>query len=201
MKVSKELILQKALHFFCTNDYDRATLNDIARALDITKGGIYHYFRSKDELFHDSVMYLMDRLDEQMIQSIASEVSLKEILEPFFRLEDLAATYSRTSGVDLLGEYGNLIYLLVSTLKKFPEAQSRIEMMYARFITEMETLFREAQNKGEIRGDLSSDGLAFEVAAFVEGGLLLLAMSGKRDGNSRGELVFDNFWKRIEITQ
>ncbi|MDX9802360.1 MAG: helix-turn-helix domain-containing protein, partial [Spirochaetia bacterium] len=65
MKVNKEQIMQQAVMFFCANDYDRESLNDIAKALAITKGGIYHYFESKDELFHESVLYLLERLYSQ----------------------------------------------------------------------------------------------------------------------------------------
>jgi AcrR family transcriptional regulator len=190
--------MQQAVMFFCANDYDRASLNDIAKALAITKGGIYHYFESKDELFHESVLYLLERLYSQMEYSLSEGSSLKELLEPIFMLEDTLKTYTLASGLDLLSDYKNLIYLLISTLKKFPDTQNIVENFYINFIDEMERLFRDAIKRGEIRSDLDPEGLAFEVASFIEGGMLISTLCGRIDGNAKGSLVFDNFWKRIK---
>lgn len=56
MKDTKERIIQQALLYFSQHDYERTSLNDIAKALGVTKGAIYHYFDSKEELFKDAVL-------------------------------------------------------------------------------------------------------------------------------------------------
>ncbi|RKX87740.1 MAG: TetR/AcrR family transcriptional regulator, partial [Spirochaetes bacterium] len=58
MKETKEKIILKALQYFTEHDYEGASLDKIARAIGITKGGIYHYFKSKDELYHDCMIFL-----------------------------------------------------------------------------------------------------------------------------------------------
>lgn len=198
MKVTKEQILRKAVSFFSSHDYDRASLNDIARALDITKGGIYHYFESKDDLFKESVLYILDVMDQQLMNSMEMGIPLREILKSFFMIDDVAALYSQVVGIDLLGEYSNLVYLLFSVMKKFPETRGKMERIYVRYMMGLEMLFRDAQKKGEIRSDLDPEGLAFEVTAFVEGGMLISAVSLGLDGNRSGALAFENFWKRIK---
>ncbi|CDR34108.1 TetR/AcrR family transcriptional regulator [Criblamydia sequanensis] len=47
----KNEILKVARNLFLTKDYDKATMGDIMDALEIAKGTIYHYFRSKEALF------------------------------------------------------------------------------------------------------------------------------------------------------
>jgi len=197
MKVNKEQIIREALHFFASHDYDRASLNDIAKALSITKGGIYHYFESKDDLFHQVILYMLDRMDALMGESMMGEQSLKEMLEPYFQLEEVAKLYSKAAGIDLLGEYSNVIYLIFTSIKKFPDVQQRMDQLYERYRYGMEILFRDAQSRGEIRRDQDPAGLAFEVTAFIEGGMLLTAVQERLDGNRMGGLVFENFWKRI----
>jgi len=49
----KELILQAACEAFYDKGYARATLDDIARALDVTKPFIYYHFTSKQHLLEE----------------------------------------------------------------------------------------------------------------------------------------------------
>lgn len=44
-------ILKVARNLFLTKDYDKTTMTDIMEALEIAKGTIYHYFKSKATLF------------------------------------------------------------------------------------------------------------------------------------------------------
>ncbi len=47
----KDEILKVARNLFLTKDYDKTTMADIMNALEIAKGTIYHYFKSKEALF------------------------------------------------------------------------------------------------------------------------------------------------------
>ncbi len=47
----KDEILKVARNLFLTKDYDKTTMVDIMETLEIAKGTIYHYFRSKEALF------------------------------------------------------------------------------------------------------------------------------------------------------
>ena len=198
MKVTKVQIIRQALSFFVSHDYDRASLNDIAKALEITKGGIYHYFTSKDDLFYQSVIYLIDAIDSQLSDSMELGIPLEDILRSLMQLDNVADIYSELSGVDLKGEYSNVLYLMFSSMKKFPDMRPRMERIYTRYLMGMEMLFKEAQNRKEIREELNPAGLAFELSAFIEGGLLMNGICLGVDGNRMGDIVFDNFWKRIK---
>ena len=46
----REQIYEKALELFTANGYDQTPLSQIARELNLTKAGLYHYFQSKEEL-------------------------------------------------------------------------------------------------------------------------------------------------------
>ena len=47
----RDEILKVARNLFLTKDYDKTTMVDIMDALEIAKGTIYHYFKSKEALF------------------------------------------------------------------------------------------------------------------------------------------------------
>ena len=49
----REAVLRTAVHLFLEQGYHRATLNEVAERLNITKPALYNYFRSKDEILFE----------------------------------------------------------------------------------------------------------------------------------------------------
>ncbi|MEM7441197.1 MAG: helix-turn-helix domain-containing protein [Pseudomonadota bacterium] len=47
------LILDRAARLFADEGFDRASVNSVAQACDISKANIYHYYKSKDEILFD----------------------------------------------------------------------------------------------------------------------------------------------------
>ena len=58
--MTKNTIIITALRLFLLRGYKNVSLVDVAKEMGITKGGIYHYFGSKEELFHSVICYLFD---------------------------------------------------------------------------------------------------------------------------------------------
>lgn len=53
---TKAKILEVAGHLFLTKGYDKTRISDIINGLDgLTKGAIYHYFDSKEDIFNEVV--------------------------------------------------------------------------------------------------------------------------------------------------
>ena len=48
--IKREAVLRTAVQLFLKQGYHRATLNDVAERLNITKPALYTYFRGKDEI-------------------------------------------------------------------------------------------------------------------------------------------------------
>lgn len=59
-------IIKTARHLFQTKEYEKTTMQDIMAALDIAKGTIYHYFKSKEELLEAVIEDIVDENIEQM---------------------------------------------------------------------------------------------------------------------------------------
>lgn len=51
MKNTKELIIDTAFRLFLTHSYNGVSISLLSNAIDMTKGALYHHFRSKEELF------------------------------------------------------------------------------------------------------------------------------------------------------
>jgi len=197
---TKEKLEIQALHFFALNDYERCSLNDIAEALGVTKGAIYHYFKNKDDLFHNSVLRLLDVMEGWYVHSLPSDIPLKLMLNNLFNMEESLVEISETTG---LGAFVvkpiNTLYLMLSALKKFPDLKDRLDDIYSGFRNALMEIMSAAIGKGEIHPDTDTEAVAFEITAFYEGALLMGAFSNTHDYAVLGPRVCDTIWKRIAI--
>ena len=53
-------ILETAARIFCEKGFDKASMEDVADAVGLTKAGLYHHIGSKDELLFAIMSYGMD---------------------------------------------------------------------------------------------------------------------------------------------
>ena len=69
----------------CEKGYEGTSMNDIAEAAGLTKAGIYHYIRGKEELLFEIMTYAMDNLDQRIVapalQVDDPEQRLRKIVE------------------------------------------------------------------------------------------------------------------------
>lgn len=202
-KDTRERILMQALSYFTEQDYERISLNDIAGALGITKGGIYHYFGSKDELFREALLFTVGKIETQFDEMMGtwteggSAVPLDRILRRFFNLEEFGDQSADSVGVDVYKEYENLVYLLFVGLKKFPELRTRIDEVYSGQMDRLKDLLDRAQHTGEIREELDTQALALEVISLVEGLLLVGGLVRSISLEEMSGRIFEHIWNRI----
>src|SRR5215207_1547262 len=77
-------ILLAAANVFAREGYAAATLDDIAEQLGVTKGVIYYYFRSKEEIFTEiratAIREATERLETNIARGRPPEVTLRDAL-------------------------------------------------------------------------------------------------------------------------
>lgn len=62
-------ILDTSMDLFLAKGYDNATIQDIVDALgDLSKGAIYHHFKSKEEIIEAVIPRLYDSSDSQLLE-------------------------------------------------------------------------------------------------------------------------------------
>jgi AcrR family transcriptional regulator len=82
-------ICQTAAQIFHDRGYHATAVSDIARALGITKAGLYHYFESKEALLFEITTYGLDRVRDDVI------VPARAIRDPGSRLRQLVVRHAR----------------------------------------------------------------------------------------------------------
>jgi AcrR family transcriptional regulator len=63
----RQEILRVAARLFQQQGYDATSMNDVAAALKLSKGGLYHHFESKDEILFHIMSHAMQITEERVI--------------------------------------------------------------------------------------------------------------------------------------
>lgn len=166
--ITKENITIAALRLFLLRGYKYVSLMDVAGEVGITKGGIYYYFASKEELLHVSVHFLFDCLEEKYLELFNSSKGLHQTLKVLLVSQDLERYAENLLGID--GDYRlNYASFVLEVIRKFPDIQERIDRSQLNFCQALELKIHIAMEQGEIRSDLDSHSLAVILLAILGG--------------------------------
>jgi AcrR family transcriptional regulator len=83
---SRQEILRTAARLFQQRGYDATSMNDVAAALKLSKGGLYHHFQSKDEILFEIMNHAMEITQELVIAPVRRIVGPEERLRALIRL-------------------------------------------------------------------------------------------------------------------
>lgn len=77
--VRKQEILDGALQLFAEHGYDKTTISDISKYLEISQGLCYRYFKSKEEIYNEAIEVYSAKFVQEYKKSLSnSKKSLKE---------------------------------------------------------------------------------------------------------------------------
>jgi AcrR family transcriptional regulator len=143
----RSLILEGALHCFSEKGYQATTINDIVKYLNLSKGAIYTYFCSKEEIF-------IQLMEEQ------TQISYADFAQKFASLSSATAKlrylfhYFRNSSFEFQRKLGKVYFefWLYSTRKQ--ELQSTMERRYEHALSIVHAVIAEGKKSGEFRQEV-----------------------------------------------
>ena len=83
---SRQEILRTAARLFQQRGYDATSMNDVAAALKLSKGGLYHHFQSKDEILFEIMNHAMEITQERVLAPVRGIANPEERLRTLIRL-------------------------------------------------------------------------------------------------------------------
>ena len=83
---SRQEILRTAARLFQQRGYDATSMNDVAAALKLSKGGLYHHFQSKDEILFHIMSHALNITEQQVINPARGIADPEERLRTLIRL-------------------------------------------------------------------------------------------------------------------
>jgi AcrR family transcriptional regulator len=189
MKDTKETILKTAYNMFLYNNYEAVTINSIIKATGLTKGAIYHYFVSKEELFKAVVdKYML----EHRIDNLGEFTSLKEFIQ--FNI-DFAKDRIKALVVNNPDFHDdmpiNYLSLTVAAFRYYPNYKEIGNKYIEDQGTKWESVIKAAVNKNEILSDIDVEATA---ALFINIGFGLSRNVFKGDLPTSLELFERQYW-------
>ena len=75
-KESKESILEAAIKVFSEKGYSQTTIREVAKRAGISVGGVYIYFKNKEEIYFTLLKYLLDEFRDRSGESIEDIIKI-----------------------------------------------------------------------------------------------------------------------------
>ena len=155
---SRQEILRTAGRLFQQRGYDATSMNDVAAALKLSKGGLYHHFQSKDEILYEIMNHAMDITQERVIDVV------KQISDPERRLRALIRLHIEVvlSPVDR-----EITVMLHENHPLPPTLRKKINARKKDYIHFLENLIAEVQRSRHAKGSVSPRAAAFALLGML----------------------------------
>jgi len=135
---SRQEILRTAARLFQQRGYDATSMNDVAAALKLSKGGLYHHFQSKDEILFEIMNHAMEITQERVLSPV------RRIADPEERLRALIRLHIEV----VLSPRDREITVMLHENHPLPPAlRKRINSRKKDYIHFLENLMAEVQNQ------------------------------------------------------
>jgi AcrR family transcriptional regulator len=155
---SRQEILRTAARLFQQQGYDATSMNDVAAALKLSKGGLYHHFQSKDEILFDLMDHALDITQERVINPV------RDIADPEERLCRLIRLHI---DVVLSVRDREITVMLHENHPLPPSLRRRINARKKDYVHFVENLIAEVQRARQSKGTVSSRAAAFALLGMI----------------------------------
>lgn len=140
----RERILGHAIKLFARKGFDATSLQDIADAAGVTKGALYYYYASKDDLLF--------RIHERVVsyETTHAEEILARGMDPDSTLQALIV-----DGVTSIGLFHEEVTVTLREMHRLqPEYFAKISAIREKYQTVFERVITQGQNQGLFRLDI-----------------------------------------------
>jgi AcrR family transcriptional regulator len=167
-------ICRTAAQIFRDRGYDATSVSDIARALGMTKAGLYHYFDSKEALLFEIMTYGLERVRDEVV------LPVRGIADPEERLRQIVLRHARiaTNGRGAVAHLGDEIRALP------PAGRKQIEERMRYYLEMVRDTLAELKADGRLR-DVDPTVAAFSLLGMI----LWLPRWFRQDGRLSQERV------------
>jgi TetR/AcrR family transcriptional regulator, cholesterol catabolism regulator len=149
-------ICRTAAQLFRDRGFDATSVSDVARALGMTKAGLYHYFESKEALLFEIMSYGLDRVRDEVV------VPIRAIRDPEERLHQILMRHASiaTQGRGAVTHLGDEIRALP------PASRRQLEERMRKYVDLVRDTLAELKAAGRLR-DVDPTVAAFSLIGMI----------------------------------
>ncbi len=160
----KENIIHESLRLFSLKGFINTGINDILNAANTTKGGFYHHFTSKEDLF------LQVLVEAQQIWRERSLFGLDEIDSPVGKIEKLLNNYKDRYLIDSENFPGGCVFVTFSV--ELDDQNPHLAQEVYKGLFGLKRMFKRLLDEGKEIGELKKDADTTAIADTLVNGIL-----------------------------
>lgn len=181
-EVRKEQILQAAAAVFARLGFHKARMDDIVQEAGLSKGAVYWYFESKDEIITTILNRFMDRELENLQQIGQGEGPA------LVRLRDMMRILAKE--VEEITDLMPIIYEFYAVAAREETIRRAIQKYLKNYSALLEEVVREGIERGELR-DVPARDAALSLVVLIEGCMLIWILGAFNHRESNLENLFE----------
>jgi AcrR family transcriptional regulator len=159
---TRDRIIETAMNLFVRKGFFGASISDLASAVNMTKGALYHHFENKDALF----LAVVEKIKHTWMRIVG-----REAMRPSGTVARLEAILDRH--VQLIEQNEAFCLVLSGLLTEMdgidPAVREAVQGVYADLVIFIERIVREGQAAGQIRPDVDARLTAFSIVGVLRG--------------------------------
>lgn len=194
---AKTKIIKAAIKVFLMKGFEATSINDVVEESKISKGGIYHHFKNKKELFLKTIDFMFDEFEKWEMDMYTKYSNIKDILRTYFA----SLSYIHEFVTELAGseeiEIDSFYMLMMDAFVKFPQIKKKHAKTHQDSLQYFIALLENAKKEGKIKENLDCATLAFMINAVAEGTVLYHILNEKIDLDAMGDKIFRTIWQGI----
>jgi AcrR family transcriptional regulator len=155
---SRQEILRTAARLFQQRGYDATSMNDVAAALKLSKGGLYHHFQSKDEILFEIMNHAMEITQERVLNPVRGIADPEERLRALIRLHIEVVLSPRDREITVMLHENHPLP---------PALRKRINARKKEYVHFLENLMEEVQRTRHAKGRVGPHAAAFALLGMI----------------------------------
>ncbi|WP_168198247.1 TetR/AcrR family transcriptional regulator [Crassaminicella thermophila] len=190
--MSVDKIKSVALNLFAVHGYEGTSLSYIAEGVGIKKASIYHYFKSKEDLFL-SIFDDILNAEIQHIKTIAVEIEFYTVEEKLYRIFKYYYEKNQTNKAETN-------FWKRAMLFSPPSLSEKIKKKFTTYEKASDEMLSAIFYEGMKRGVIKSNNIKNLLAAFyclIDGLFVEIQYYGEKEYKPRIDSIWNVFWTGI----
>jgi len=199
----KHIILKTAFQLFLKDGFSEVSANEVIREAQVTKGGFYYYFKSKDHLINEVIKLFICPYFKQSVDTLIEEIKENGIYGKVEkRLRDcyMVITVITVEGCyEEMGivDFRDFQFLVYEGMKKYSYLAD-LNCQYTRKRRQlMRQLLEEGKQEGVIAENVDTEVYAMTMIALRDGMIALHVLDPAIDAKEKCDITFDSLWNEI----
>lgn len=186
---TKEHILNTAFKLFLQKSYREVTMQELQSAAQISRGGLYHHFKNKEEIFLATIQkFFFSMMEEKLDMEAMQERSFMENFGAYLaHKQRMMDKMLENTGLEKLDT--NFFMLIFQTIQHFPATRQGLKMQVAAETKNWAKIIEIAQQKGEVKKTVQSETLAQHIYYLLDGVELHLVMAGNLSNDAYAQVM------------